>query len=971
MICSTCGALLPSDAQPCPSCGEDPRPRCPRCRHRCPRDARFCSHCGAAVGVTRLSDHLGAPGPAALEPNERKLVTVLFADVVNSTGLAEALDPEDYHAGLTALFRQLAATLRDHGAYVEKYVGDSVMAVFGAPTTREDDAARALRASLALFDIVGQVAADQTARLGRRLDLRVGVNSGLVIAGRVGEGRAMDYGVLGEVVNLAARFQEMAGPGQTVVGETTRSLVGDGFEFEALAPFQVQGKSRPVHGFVLRGEPGDASAPRTLVGRRAELDVLREAAEAVRAGERIGVAVVGDPGTGKSILLDVARREAARTPVNWVRLACWSHLRNQPLGAIGLLIRERGPAVFRPSRRSDRGRLVSALDTCRALATLAGLAEDPWAAAVVDAVGGFNAGLAAKLDRLSAEQRRDVVVERVARVLDTLLGAPTVLVLDDAHWLDELSVMVLRDVFERRETSGALGCVATFGPEGTSPIEPDVVIPLGPVPREAAEDLIQSALGARDPALVLADDLWRASNGNPRLLIELARTGSNDRGAERELPPSLQALLLARLDRLPDQARRLARVAAVAGLEVESDAIQALLGDEGVDVPSGFAVLDAAGVVAPLPDGGYRFQVPLFAEAARSSLLLTERRRYHRLYAEWLQLHRPSEIGPIAYHFLAAEDARAVELLRQAGDRCRARGDSDAAVASYREALACLERGVGEVRAFFPTRLDLIEALASLGHLTDAFAALDAPLADVIGGDPGDDARAELLTVRAQLLIWLGEVDEARARLREAESTLVRRGASTTSSARRALARLRAIEVELLVEERRWDDAITAERRVRDAIDLLDETEPLTSRLRRRCDLAVARALAETGRVAAAEERLGPEPPEPGDDPEERLVRAVLALKREDRDQGIERANRAAEVARRRGDRRGEAMVQEYLAQVFARDGEAERAEECLRGAEDAYARIGHWRAVERCEKLSRTLGARGESGPPQSSEGP
>lgn len=949
MICSTCGASLSSDAQPCPACGEDSRPRCPRCRHRCPLEARFCPHCGAAVGATRLSDHPGHASQSALEPNERKLVTVLFADVVNSTGLAEALDPEDYHAGLTALFRQLAAALRDHGAYVEKYVGDSVMAVFGAPTTREDDAARALRASLALIDIVSQAAGDQTARLGRRLDLRVGVNSGLVIAGRVGEGRAMDYGVLGEVVNLAARFQEMAAPGQTVVGEATRSLVGDAFEFEALAPFQVQGKSRPVHGFLLLGEPGDRVVSRPLVGRQTELDVLREAAEAVRASERIGVAVVGESGTGKSILLDVARREAARLSVNWVRLACWSHLRNQPLGAIGLLIRERGPAVFRPSRRSDHGRLVSALDTCRALAALAGLADDPWAAAAVDAVGGFGAGLAGVLDQLAVEQRQDVVAERVTRVLDTLLGTPTVLVLDDAQWLDELSIRVLRDIFDRRATSGAFGCVAAFRPEGRSPVEPDVVIPLGPIPREAAENLIRSVLGASDPSLALPDDLWRASNGNPRLLIELARSGSNEPGGDRELPPSLQALLLAELDRLPDQARRLARVAAVAGLEVDPEAVQALLRDEEVDVAAAFAVLEAGGVVAPAAAGRYRFQVPMFAEAARASLLLAERRRYHRLLAEWLQAHRPADVGPIAYHFLAAEDARAVELLRRAGDRCRARGDYDAAVASYREALACLERGdPGESEAF-ATRLDLIESLAFLGCFAEAFAALEASLAKA---DPGP-ARAELIAGQAQLLGWLEEVDEARALVRDAEVLLASNGSPNADPSRRALARLRVVNLELLVVEQRWTDARTAERRVREAIGRLDGTEPLATRLRHRCDLAMARALAQSGDVPMATEYLGPESP---DETEGRLLRAVLAVKQGDRAQAIDEASHAAEVARRLGDRRGEAMVLEFLARLFAASGHAERAEEHLRGAGDVYAGIGHWRGVERCEELGRAL---------------
>lgn len=284
---------------------------CPSCGRRAEPDSRFCAGCGSP-----LEDR---PAPASM----RKLATLVFTDVSGSTAMAERLDPEAVREVMAHYFSVARAVLESHGGTVEKFVGDAVMAAFGIPTLREDDALRAVRAAIDLRDAVKGLNEDLETRYGVTLEVRTGVNSGEVIAG---DPAAREAFVSGDPVNVAARLEQAAPVGQILIGETTRSLVRDAIKAEAVEPLELKGKSEPVAAYLLEAvETEDAAhfAPTgpALVGRERELSALERSFEAAASERRCGlVTVYAEPGTGKTRLAqELELRVAERVDTIWAR----------------------------------------------------------------------------------------------------------------------------------------------------------------------------------------------------------------------------------------------------------------------------------------------------------------------------------------------------------------------------------------------------------------------------------------------------------------------------------------------------------------------------------------------------------------------------------------------------------------------------------------------------------------------------
>ena len=295
MTCAACGSENATGARFCATCGAAISTPCATCGEPLPEGARFCSACGAAVEPT-----------AAAPADERKLVTVLFADVTGSTAIGERLDPEELRAVLDTYFSAMRAEIEAEGGTVEKFIGDAVMAAFGVPVAHEDDPGRALRAALRMLRRLERVNQDLAASHGITLQIRIGVNTGEVLA--TTEPRPGEAMVTGDVVNAAARLQSLAEPGGVVLGERTRRSAR-GFRFEDLGAAELRGKAEPVSVYRLVGET-DLDAERgipglraPMVGRDAELDVLRSVFRRVEAeGRPHVVTLYGDAGVGKSRL---------------------------------------------------------------------------------------------------------------------------------------------------------------------------------------------------------------------------------------------------------------------------------------------------------------------------------------------------------------------------------------------------------------------------------------------------------------------------------------------------------------------------------------------------------------------------------------------------------------------------------------------------------------------------------------------
>src|SRR5690349_23576047 len=286
-VCQNCGTDNPAEARFCMSCGHALEAVCPSCATVNPPAARFCMSCGTALTADAPPAPALAPAPAPvtsvdLPPEERRQVTVVFADLSGYTAVAERMDPEAVKSFVDQALRRLGQEVDRFGGTVDKYIGDNVMAVFGAPVAHEDDAERAVRAALGMQEAMGEINERLAASLGVSLALRVGVNTGEVVAGAVGDG----YTVIGDTVNVAARLQTAAQPGSVTVGERTFRATRDAIEYTRLEPLTLKGKAEPVPAWeavcVKAQQPARrASVESPLVGRQDKLDLLRSVYERV------------------------------------------------------------------------------------------------------------------------------------------------------------------------------------------------------------------------------------------------------------------------------------------------------------------------------------------------------------------------------------------------------------------------------------------------------------------------------------------------------------------------------------------------------------------------------------------------------------------------------------------------------------------------------------------------------------------
>src|ERR671921_480356 len=300
MNCAACGTENPAGARFCMSCGEALERRCGNCGTPAPGEARFCMNCGAALDGSRV-----APAAPSSPPEERRQVTVLFADLSGYTAFAEGMDPEQVKAQVDRALLRLGHEVQRYGGTVDKYIGDNVMALFGAPIAHEDDAERAVRAGLGMQDAMAEI--NDGLPDGSHFALRVGVNTGEVLAGAVGDA----YTVVGDTVNVASRLQTVARPGSVTVGERTMRSTDAAVEYKALEPLELKGKAERVPAWEAVGLIAEHSVRRVgpasespLVGRQQELAALETLYErVVREGTSHLVTIVGEAGVGKSRLL--------------------------------------------------------------------------------------------------------------------------------------------------------------------------------------------------------------------------------------------------------------------------------------------------------------------------------------------------------------------------------------------------------------------------------------------------------------------------------------------------------------------------------------------------------------------------------------------------------------------------------------------------------------------------------------------
>ncbi|MFL5870750.1 MAG: AAA family ATPase [Solirubrobacterales bacterium] len=744
-------------------------PGCASCGAELAADARFCSACGAPVQ---------AEGSAPREA--RKVVSALFADVVGSTALGDRMDPEDFKDVIGEAITRMARAVDRFGGEVFEYSGDGLMALFGAPIAHEDDPERAILAGL---EIVESVAAESGAIAERwaieGLAVRVGIETGLAILGRVGGGNKLEYGAVGDALNTAARLQAAAESATVLVGPRTHRLTAERFAYGDPVELELKGKAGRIAAYrATRLRPLARRRPQVgapLVGRDAELRLGTTAVEDVLAGSGRIVFVTGEAGVGKSRIISELRRrfEAAEltgAPARWLEGRCVSYGEALPYWPfrgllrewVGELAREPAGEDLGAALRGELGRLVGE--------RAAGLSES-LDLVIAPAAGGAPAG---------NDPPPQVVQERIHAAVMELFEAlatdgPVALALDDLHWADASSLALTERLLELADRAPVL-IVLGSRPDRDHPVWPlrdfrlrdsgarSCELALEPLGGDRDRELLAALVGETSLPSELERRLLARAEGNPLYLEELVRSmvevGSLepsaggwtfDRDVPVDLPETVEKLIAARIDRLSPGAQEVLGIAAVLGRQFPVALLDQVAGD---DVPA--AALDELQAAELLRDGP-RWPVPfcafrhtLIQETAYQGMLRRRRQELHAAAIEAIEALYPDRLdefaGMVAHHAdVAGDDRRALDYHRRAGDAAAAVYSVAEAIEHFDRALAAAarlgleatDRTVREVTfargdlhfqggALEASRRDLEAALAAAREVGDAQLQVDA-----------------------------------------------------------------------------------------------------------------------------------------------------------------------------------------------------------------------------------------------------
>ncbi len=757
---------------------------CPSCGNTLPDGARFCPGCGHSI-VT-----------LATRGDERRVVTVLFADLVGFTTLSEAMDPEQVKNLVDRCFERLAADITAFGGRVDKIVGDAIVALFGAPVAHEDDAERAVRAAL-------QMQASVVALSGEleSVRMRIGVNTGEVLVGALRAGG--DYTAMGDVVNVASRLQTMADPGQVLVGSPTRAGTAAVVRYEPVGMLQTRGRDGSVEAWVALeclAPPGrrPARVDGPLVGRCEELGLLQHAVGAAVARRRAQLVVLlGDAGVGKSRLArelaDWAVREHDATVLEG---RCVPYGEANVWWPMAEMIRQ--ACAIEPSDSADE-----TLAKCRAaVATVTGVDVAGSEAERLATALSFLMGNQDALANVDPGRTRDEVRLSLLTFLDGLARRrPLVLALSELHWADQLVFDAIDDLLDRLHHL-PLVLMATARPEVQPRWAPrpgrhsEVVLHVDPLALVEGRQLLAS-LSGNELEAGLQDALLERSGGNPLFLEELSALLGHAGGSEHvvlaeaapsgaELPATLRGLVAARLDALSREERAVVEDASVVGVRGGLEALTTLATARGApEIAPVVEELAAKDVVAMHGDT-WAFRSGLAREVAYEILTKADRARRHYALASWLsestqQTDRQHEVvEQLAHHYgevsaLTAEVGAvggvptdvwrsAVEYTTLSADRSRQRGFYQLAVDLLSRAVAIIPPG--EQAARREVLLERADAMANLREPGAARADIDSALASASAqGDQRSVARA--LTV-------LGHVEQAEGSFDASSATLER-----------------------------------------------------------------------------------------------------------------------------------------------------------------------------------------------------
>jgi len=664
---------------------------CPDCQLEVSEDSNFCKGCGHKLIV----DEDGKTTHPEIG-SERKHVTIMFSDLSGYTAMTEKLDPEDVKEIMSGIFGEITQIIKKYNGFIEKFLGDAVMAVFGIPKAHEDDPVRAIRAAIEIHSAVEAFSPQLKEIIGRPLTMHTGINTGLVVTGEVDVEKGT-HGLTGDAINLASRLEGIADSGEIVVGPDTFTQSFNYFEFETLEPTKVKGKQEPVKIYrfcSIKEDPFKIhrfqGLRADLIGRDDEMAILSEAVERLKTGEGSVITISGDAGTGKSRLKREFKETLDLKEIQWREGHAFGYTQNIPYFPLVNLLTH----AFQINEEDPPDRIKAKVESGTAYL----LSEGSY---VIPYIGSLFALDYPEIEGISPEWWKDKVQESVQALLEALIEkGPTIVCFEDLHWADPSFIELLHRLLRGSSSKALFICTyrSYFSLFENTPTDEMVNrchdIRLKDLAELDANEMLKSLLDAHNIPEEIYDIAGKKAEGNPFFIEEiinsliesdvLARDNGNwkltRQITEDDVPASIQGVLTARVDRLGKPLKRILQEASVIGRAFLYKILDKITNvDAAIDqYLSGLENLDLIRSQSMAPELEYIFKHALTQEVVYSGLLKKERQEIHErigLTIEKLFAERLEEFyETLAYHFSRGRSMdKAVEYLMRSGEKSLAR----------------------------------------------------------------------------------------------------------------------------------------------------------------------------------------------------------------------------------------------------------------------------------------------------------
>jgi len=738
MKCSACRSENPEKKKFCHECGAKLSWICPQCGVDILPSDKFCGECGQKLDNAKEETEK----PTAEVEGERKHVTVLFSDLSGFTAMSERLDPEEVKEIMSRVFGEIAQVVAKYEGFIEKFVGDAVMALFGVPKVHEDDPVRAIRAAREVHDLVKAISPKLEQRIGRPLTMHSGVNTGLVVTGEVDVGKGT-HGVVGETLNVASRLAEMAGPDEILTGEQTRELIAPYFEMRPLGAMTIRGKGQPVTPYLVMGELAvrtrfEAAKRRgftLFTGREQELATLHSCLGKAAAGYGQFVTVVGEAGVGKSRLMYEFRHSLDGDKITVLEGRCQSYGSDTPYFSLINALR-RG---LRLREEDTPGELLE--KAVAGILTIDHTLEQyiPLYLHLLS-IPSEDYPLP---KHLQGQELKSAFQDALAAI--NILNSkrqPMVIILEDWHWVDEASDSALKHIVGVI-AAHSLMVMVIYRPEYTSNWRNwsyHTPIVLRSLNSQHSENINKSVWAVDQIPEGLTALIHDRTGGNPLFIEEicsvLAEEGTvqvRDREAvltspleQLTLPDTVQAVIRARLDRLDRYARDSLRLASVIGREFARRILERISTsrDQLSQSLETLKVLDLIQQIQVVPEAAYMFKHVLTQEVTYETLLHQKRKELHGLVGqaieELYQDRIEEQLDLLHHHFSLAENwEKAADYGRQAANRAYRLSQFDEALMMFERTQECLSKlpeDRSRQEALIDLQLEMVWPLHFLGH---------------------------------------------------------------------------------------------------------------------------------------------------------------------------------------------------------------------------------------------------------------